>query len=157
MTSGPIPGINRRRTLTGVAAVAAGLPILAACGEDEAGSTGGSGEDTGTPSPSGSESGSGGSAGAVVASTADIEVGGAVFIEDPSIVITQPEEGEFHAFSRTCTHQKCPVTDIQDGKIHCSCHQSLFDMTTGENVGGPAPSPLSEVEITVDGDSITLA
>ncbi len=49
------------------------------------------------------------------------------------------------------------MTDIVDGKIHCSCHGSLFDMRTGDNVGGPAPAPLAEVSITVEGDNITLA
>ena len=143
-----------RRRLTATASAGLALPVLAACGSDDSGT----GSDSST---SGSGSGSGGessaSVGTTLARTSDVEVGGAVFLDEPSVVITQPEEGEFKAFSRTCTHQKCPVTDIVDDQIHCSCHGSLFDMTTGENVGGPAPSPLDEVAITVDGDSITLA
>ena len=140
--------VSRRRFAT-TASAGLALPVLAACGSDDSG--------TATDSSSSSGGGSSPTPGTVLTSTSDVEVGGAVFLEEPSVVITQPAEGEFKAFSRTCTHQKCPVTDIVDGKIHCSCHGSLFDMTTGDNVGGPAPSPLAEVSITVEGDNITLA
>ena len=30
-------------------------------------------------------------------------------------------------------------------------------MTTGQNVGGPAPSPLTEIDITVEGSDIVEA
>jgi Rieske Fe-S protein len=143
-----------RRRVTAIATAGLALPVLAACGSGDSGS----GSDS---SSSGSDTGAAGgdspTPGTVLTSTSDVEVGGAVFLDEPSVVITQPEKGEFKAFSRTCTHQQCPVTDIVDGQIHCSCHGSLFDMTTGDNVGGPAPSPLAKVSITVEGDNITLA
>lgn len=155
----PNEGLDRRHALFGVAAVGVGLPVLAACGGDDESS--GTPADTAADTPSGSVQ----SAGATLARTSDVEVGGAVFLaEDESggvssagVVITQPTAGEFHAFDRTCTHQMCPVTDIRDGQIHCDCHQSLYSMTTGDNESGPAPSPLTELEITVENDTISLA
>jgi Rieske Fe-S protein len=46
------------------------------------------------------------------------------------------------------------VTDLQDGDIHCACHNSLFSATDGSPVGGPAPSPLAELPIKVEGGAI---
>jgi Rieske Fe-S protein len=139
-------GISRRQALAGAAVVGVGAPLLAAC----------SGSDNTTAKDSGSSAGSssGGGAGQPLALTKDVAVGGAVFIKSPSVVITQPTEGDFHAFDRTCTHQGCPVGDIVDGNIHCACHNSMFSMTDGSPVSGPAPSPLATVAITVKGGDI---
>ncbi len=156
-------GVRRRTMMTGLAVAGVGVPLLAACGGDgettdasdpssPAGSTP-AGDDSSAPA-----SGDSGAAGDALASTEDIEVGGAVFLDEPSVVITQPAEGEFHAFNRACTHQGCPVADIVDGKIHCNCHGSLFSMTDGVPVpGSQATQPLATVEITVEGDQILPA
>lgn len=146
-------GASRRILLLGVAAGTVAAPVLAACGgSGDTGSTGGSGgtDTSGT-------SGGTGAAGEVLAKTTDISVGGAVFLDSPSVVITQPAKGDFHAFSRTCTHAHCPVAKITDGKIECTCHGSLYDMTTGANVGGPAPAPLTVIDIKVKGTDIVEA
>jgi len=140
-----------RRHALGAAMAGAAVPALAACGSD--GSPSSTATDTGSPtggttSPSGP---------VVLAKTSDVPVGGATFIESPSVVVTQPTAGDYHAFDRTCTHRGCPVQDIVDGKIHCPCHGSLYDMATGQNVGGPAPSPLTTIEITVEGSDIVEA
>lgn len=155
-------GLGRRTVLTGVAVAGVGLPLLAACGGDDEGAS--AGTDTGSAeesspaaedsSPAGEDSGAGGDA---LAATADVAVGGAVFLDEPSVVITQPTEGEFHAFDRACTHQGCPVVDLVDGNIHCNCHGSMFSATDGSVVQGPANAPLTTVDITVDGDQILPA
>lgn len=134
-------GISRRRTLTGAAAVGVGAPLLAACGSDD----GGSEEATEPDVPSGEALGS----------TADVPVGGGAIYADQEIVVTQPTEGDFKAFSAICTHQQCLVTAVEDGTIDCSCHGSKFSIEDGSVSGGPASSPLPAVEITVDGDQIT--
>ena len=161
MTSAPNPGINRRRTLIGAAAVVAGVPVLAACGEDEpasGGSTSGTDTESSSPSPSASESSSAAEGGAAaLASTADVPVGGCFVVGAAKVVITQPSEGDFRAFSAVCTHQGCPVSSSSDGVIPCNCHGSTFALEDGAVLDGPATRPLEAVEITVDGDAITMA
>lgn len=152
-------GLSRRTVMAGVAVAGVGTGLLAACGSDteatDPEATDSPGTDSSSPS-SGEESSPAGG-GDALASTADVAVGGAVFLEDPSVVITQPTEGDFHAFNRACTHQGCPVVDIVDGNIHCSCHGSMFSMTDGAAVQGPATQPLTVVDITVEGDQILPA
>jgi Rieske Fe-S protein len=72
-------------------------------------------------------------------------------------VITQPKAGDFKAFSTACTHQGCAVNEVVDGTINCPCHGSKFSVTDGEPTDGPANKALPEKQITVDGESITLA
>jgi len=145
-----------RRTVTGLATAGLSLPILAACGDDgdtASDPAGGSASDPAAPETSG---GGGGSADAL-ASTSDIEVGGGTIFADEQVVVTQPSEGEFKAFNTTCTHQGCPVQSVSDGTINCTCHGSMFSIEDGSPQGGPAISPLEEVAISVEGDSIVLA
>ncbi len=162
----PTPADVTRRTMlrtAGVTAVA--VPVLAACGDEEPDTSGGpsapQGSDTpGTPSGSPSASGSptdGGGGADVLAKASDVEVGGALFLSDDQLVITQPAAGEFSAFDTTCTHQQCAVSSVSDGKILCPCHGSMYDLATGKNVGGPAPAPLTKIDIAVEGDNIVKA
>lgn len=141
--------LSRRQALTGAAVVGVSLPVLAACSGDDTQAK----DTTGSPSPSDSAGTSGGGGSHALVATADVEVGGAAFLDSPSVVVTQPTAGDFHAFDRACTHQGCPVQDLVDGNIHCACHNSLFSPVDGSPVGGPAPSPLKPFAITVkDGE-----
>lgn len=137
-----IDGITRRKTLTGAAAVGVGAPLLAACGGDD------SGDDTATEAPA---------AGEELGSTSEVPVGGGKVFGDQKIVVTQPTDGDFKAFSAVCTHQSCLVSQIADGTIDCLCHGSRFSDQDGSVVNGPATSGLSEVTIKVDGDTISTA
>ncbi|HET7736245.1 MAG TPA: Rieske (2Fe-2S) protein [Nocardioidaceae bacterium] len=153
-----------RRVVLGAVAAA---PLAAACGAEEDPPSRGALGETPTPTPTESPSGAPSKRpkppAVVLAQTDDVPVGGALFIDSAEVpgeavtngvVVTQPSAGDFRAFSRDCTHNHCAVADLQDGKIHCPCHDSLYDLATGENVGGPAPAPLSKVAIRVKGDQI---
>lgn len=142
--------INRRRALAGSAAIAVGVPVLAACASDT--STAEDRTDTG----SGSTGGSGGG-GEALASAADVPVGGCFVVSGAKVVLTQPTEGDFKAFTAVCTHQGCLVESSTEGDIPCPCHSSKFKLDDGSPISGPASAPLAAVEITVSGDSITLA
>ncbi|MFD4373103.1 Rieske (2Fe-2S) protein [Streptomyces sp. NPDC058486] len=98
-----------------------------------------------------------GPAGTPLASTSEIPVGGGTVFADRKVVVTQPTEGEFKAFSAICTHQGCTVNKVADGTIDCPCHGSKFAITDGAVKAGPAPRPLPAEEITVSGETITLA
>lgn len=95
--------------------------------------------------------------GTELTATSEVPVGGGVILGDQKIVVTQPTEGEFMAFTAVCTHQGNTVTSVEDGVIECSFHGSSYSAETGEVEGGPAPSPLAEVAIKVDGDQIVAA
>lgn len=159
LVSGPA-----RRTVV-AAAGAAGLAVaLTACGgsDDSSGSSADSTAPGGsTDNNEASGNGSGGEsdapAGAALASTADIPEGGGKVFVDSKVVVTQPTAGEFKAFSATCTHQGCAVKSVADGVINCPCHNSNFSIADGSVQSGPATKPLPAMEITVSGDSITLA
>jgi nitrite reductase/ring-hydroxylating ferredoxin subunit len=90
----------------------------------------------------------------LLATTAQVPVGGGKIIDGPNVVITQPVAGTFKGFSAVCTHQGCIVSTIANGTIDCPCHGSKFSIKDGSVVNGPAPSPLPPVTITVQGTSI---
>ena len=93
----------------------------------------------------------------VLASTADIPVGGGKILADKKIVITQPQAGSFEAFTAVCTHQGCIVGTVSGGTINCPCHGSKFSIANGSVVNGPATSPLAPVSVKVQGTSIVQA
>lgn len=96
-------------------------------------------------------------AGAELATTSEIPVGGGIILTEQKIVITQPTEGDFQAFTAVCTHQGLLVTSVENGTILCDNHGSSYDATSGDPKGGPATGPLASVEITVDDDKILAA
>ncbi|WP_343041616.1 Rieske (2Fe-2S) protein [Streptomyces typhae] len=96
-------------------------------------------------------------AGPELAKTSDIPVGGGKVLGDEKVVVTQPAEGDFKAFSSVCTHQGCTVRDVDGGTINCPCHGSRFRVADGAVAGGPAPRPLPQRAIDVSGNSIRLA
>lgn len=93
----------------------------------------------------------------VLVAAAEVPVGAGVVLAAEGVVVTQPSDGEFKAYSSTCTHEGCPVSDVADGLIRCPCHGSRFHIDDGSVANGPAVSPLPEVAIAVDGDRIIRA
>ncbi|MGC9665759.1 Rieske (2Fe-2S) protein [Planosporangium sp. 12N6] len=154
---------TRRSVLAGAAGIGAAA-VLAACGTDDAESSG-SGVNGGTngnagqaaPTTPGQQTGGQPAGGTALAKTSEIPVGGGKIFKDKDIVITQPTAGQFKAFSATCTHQGCPVTTVANGTINCNCHNSKFSVSDGSVTGGPAKAPLEAKNVTVQGDSVTLA
>ncbi|MEV7795750.1 Rieske (2Fe-2S) protein [Streptomyces sp. NPDC087512] len=102
-------------------------------------------------------SSSGAAPGRELTRTEDVPVGGGRVLAEEGIVVTQPEPGEFKAFSAVCTHQGCTVTDVSGGTINCVCHDSRFRIADGAVERGPATGPLPERPITVEGNSVRPA
>ncbi|HLU32456.1 MAG TPA: Rieske (2Fe-2S) protein [Natronosporangium sp.] len=159
----------RRAVLTGVAGVAgvsvvgAGAAgVLAGCQASETPVGGRDRRDDGGAAPAG-DGERADAAGAPVASTADVAVGGGLILPDQDLVVTQPTEGEFKGFRATCTHLGCKVESISDGKIICPCHNSEFSIVDGSVVraaDGLTPDqqdPLPAAPIAVEGEDILLA
>ena len=143
-------GLSRRHAIGAATLVGVGVPVLAACGSDD---SPGTATDTGSPtSPTtGASSPSGG-----LTTTADIPVGGGVIFPNDGVVVTQPESGTFHGFTILCTHQGCTVTTVSS-TINCPCHGSQYSIEDGSVVAGPAPAPLTVVNLTIKGNEISKA
>ncbi|WP_377272296.1 Rieske (2Fe-2S) protein [Peterkaempfera sp. SMS 1(5)a] len=158
----PQNGLPRRTAvLAGVGLAAA---LTAGCASHGGSSTAvapaaGGAADAGRPS-SPAAGGSGGTAGAAggqaLVKTSEVPVGGGVVV-DQKYVVTQPQQGQFKAFSAICTHAGCPVSSVSGGTINCPCHGSKFHVADGSVANGPAPAPLAAQNITVSGDSVHLA
>jgi Rieske Fe-S protein len=157
----PLP---TRRTLLRGAAVAGVAAIsgvsLAGCGGDEA-TTAGGGTTTAPAAPAetsapASPPAAGGGAGAGLAKTSEIPVGGGKIFQTEKVVVTQPTAGEFKAFSAVCTHQACTVASVSGGTINCACHGSKFSIADGSVKNGPAQRPLPAKTATVNGQDITV-
>jgi Rieske Fe-S protein len=141
---------TRRAVLLATGATGA-VAFVAACG--------GGGDDNGstsTSSPTGQETAGRETAGQELASTDEIPVGGGKIFKEEEVVVTQPEQGRFKAFSAICTHQRCTVASVSDGTINCVCHGSKFRIADGSVAHGPATRPLPAEQITVEGDSVRL-
>ncbi|MFI1766518.1 Rieske (2Fe-2S) protein [Streptomyces sp. NPDC020800] len=94
--------------------------------------------------------------GKVLTSTNDVPEGGGKVFAAQKVVVTQPQKGQFKAFSAICTHMGCTVNRVADGTIDCPCHGSKYRITDGSVVHGPAPRPLPPKTIKVEGNSIRL-
>ncbi|MFD7245312.1 Rieske (2Fe-2S) protein [Streptomyces massasporeus] len=139
-----------RRTVLLATGATGATALVAACGGggDDSGST-----STQSPTDGGATSGP---AGEVLADIGEIPVGGGKIFKDEEVVVTQPEQGQFKAFSAICTHQRCLVSTVSDGTINCPCHGSKFKIADGAVAHGPATRPLPAEKITVEGNSVRL-
>ncbi len=135
--------LDRRTVLRGAGAVGvavAVVPVLAACGSGSEGSAGSGGDS--------------GAATSVTVATASVPVGGGA-IQD-KVVVTQPVEGDFKAFSAICPHQGCSVDAVKDDVISCPCHGSKFSALDGAKISGPATTGLSAMVATVSGANVVV-
>lgn len=136
-TSDAVPSLARRRLLAGGVG-AAGIALLAGCGEEEAAP--GSGQATGTD----------------LGPASSIEIGSGVVFTAEKVVVTQPTKGEFRAFDTTCTHAGCPVAAVTS-TINCPCHGSQFSLEDGSAVTGPATEPLTPKAVAVEDGSLRVS
>ncbi|WP_231388798.1 Rieske (2Fe-2S) protein [Marmoricola sp. URHB0036] len=135
-------GASRRAVVGGVVGLGVGVPLLAACGS-------GSGD--------GGSGGTSTTASGPIGKADEVPVGGGKIFAADKVVVTQPTEGAYKAFSAVCTHQGCVVAEIKGQDIDCTCHGSKFSITDGSVVQGPATKPLEALKVTVKGGEISVA
>ena len=100
----------------------------------------------------------------MLAATSDIGVGEAIPVlvgeANVAVILSQPTQGTFRAFSAVCTHQGCnvnpPAADAPH-ILHCPCHGSEFDTYTGAVLKGPAEQDLPEFPVRVEGGNVVAA
>jgi nitrite reductase/ring-hydroxylating ferredoxin subunit len=68
-------------------------------------------------------------------------------------------DGEFFAFPDSCTHEECPLSEGElDGHVViCDCHGGMFDIRTGEPVGGPVYVALRTFRVIRAGTDLNVA
>jgi len=148
MSNHPVDRRTLIRTAGALGIGVVGAGALTGCGSGGGGDNGGAG----------GSGGGGATAAPITVPVSSVPVGGGTILSDKLVVVTQPTAGQFKAFSARCTHQGCPVTRVENGKISCPCHDSQFDITTGAPTPeSPAKSPLDAKTATVSGDTITVA
>ena len=156
----PARALTRRNVLRGLGVGGLALPVLAACGGGSEPSASPGNSDPSSGGSGGEGSGGTGSGGTESGGTSipvsDVPVGGGTILAAEMVVVTQPEEGDFKAFSARCTHQGCPVQTVEDGLIGCNCHGSRFSIEDGSVASGPAPSPLESLSVSVEGDEVVV-
>lgn len=150
---------DRRSVLRGMSVVAA-AGGLAACssGDKEAVKT--------TASELGSKVSSGASEASKTVSSAvgdgasipvsKVPVGSGYVDAVKRVVVSQPTEGQFKAFSTICTHKSCPMTRVDGDAIVCACHGSAFSLADGSVLNGPAEKPLEEKKVTAEGENLSV-
>lgn len=135
--------INRRAVLA-TSLAATSTIALASCASEE------------TTSPT--EEPSQAPAGEILLGTADeipVGTGKKVQVDDSlTILVTHPTEGNFRAFSATCTHSGCIVSGVQEGQIACACHGARFNTDSGEPESGPARRALGKITVEVRGNEL---
>ena len=90
-----------------------------------------------------------------IARVDDIPVGGSLVFgyptrEEQRVLIRLGEE-RLVAYDQKCTHLLCPVFPrVEEGVLHCPCHNGYFDLADGRPIAGPPRRPLPLVELEVD-------
>jgi nitrite reductase/ring-hydroxylating ferredoxin subunit len=89
-----------------------------------------------------------------VARLTDLPVGGALLFDYPepraTRVLARLDERTLVAYAQQCTHLTCPViARPEEGRLHCPCHEGVFDLATGRPLAGPPRRPLPRVTLEV--------
>jgi cytochrome b6-f complex iron-sulfur subunit len=94
-----------------------------------------------------------------VGTTADypVGVGHVVPVNDQPVIVINTNQG-MRAYSAICTHLGCVVEWDQERQfILCPCHDGRFNAINGAIISGPVPTPLPQLEVTVEGDAIYVS
>jgi cytochrome b6-f complex iron-sulfur subunit len=75
----------------------------------------------------------------------------------PALLIHH-KDGEWVALDAVCTHYGCTVQfEADKTRIHCACHDGVYDPRTGKNVSGPPPQPLKPYKVKLVENSIIVS
>ena len=94
-----------------------------------------------------------------IAAVDAIPIGGVLTFAYPGpqdeCVLVRTGSDTFVAYSQKCTHLSCAVRPrVEEGMVHCPCHEGLFDLRSGRPIAGPPRRPLALVHLQVQGGAI---
>jgi nitrite reductase/ring-hydroxylating ferredoxin subunit len=96
-----------------------------------------------------------------VAKVDDVPPGSATVVDVKGIEVALINSGgEYYAIGNECTHAGGSLGEgdlVEENQIECPLHGSVFDVTTGEVVNGPADEPVPSYEVKVDNGVISVA
>ncbi|UQA91176.1 Rieske (2Fe-2S) protein [Streptomyces halobius] len=86
----------------------------------------------------------------------DFPVGEAVRRElgEVALLVFREPGGRIHVLAERCSHLSGPLSggEIADGCVECPWHGSVFRLSDGANVRGPATAPQPSFQVSVDAD-----
>ncbi|MFM9373385.1 Rieske 2Fe-2S domain-containing protein [Streptomyces sp. Da 82-17] len=86
----------------------------------------------------------------------DYPVGEAVRrdVGDVPVLVFREQDGRLRVIAGRCSHLAGPLWDgdVEDGCVRCPWHGSVFRLSDGWNVQGPATAPQPSFEVRVDDD-----
>jgi nitrite reductase/ring-hydroxylating ferredoxin subunit len=94
-----------------------------------------------------------------VAALDELPVGGVLTFAYPGphddCVLVRVAEDVLVAYGQKCTHLSCAVRpQVDQGVIHCPCHEGYFELGSGRPVAGPPRRPLPRVHLEVRGNQV---
>ncbi len=94
-----------------------------------------------------------------VAEVDELPVGGAKTFTYPEggtpKLLVRTGLSSFVAYDQQCTHLQCPVVPaVEQGKLHCPCHNGWFDLRTGNPISGPPTRRLPRVSLEVHDERV---
>jgi nitrite reductase/ring-hydroxylating ferredoxin subunit len=94
-----------------------------------------------------------------IATLRELPVGAAMVFTYPGpqdrCLLIRPDEQTLVAYSQNCTHLSCAVVPrVEEGVLHCPCHEGYFDLLTGRNIAGPPPRPLPKIVLEIVADEV---
>jgi 3-phenylpropionate/trans-cinnamate dioxygenase ferredoxin component len=96
-----------------------------------------------------------------VAKVDDVPPGSATVVDVKGIDVALINSGgQFYAIGNECTHAGGSLGEgelVEENQIECPLHGSVFDITSGEVVVGPADEPVPSFDVKVENGIISVA
>ncbi len=92
-------------------------------------------------------------------SLSDVPEEGALRVEmSRTAVCIARSGGEVFAIGYRCSHADVSLSEgeVEDGKIECWLHGSMFDLRTGQPTGLPANRPVPTYPVKIEGDDVLV-
>ncbi|WP_189980576.1 Rieske (2Fe-2S) protein [Streptomyces capoamus] len=79
-------------------------------------------------------------------------------VQDVPVLIVRDDDGTLRALADRCSHLAGPLSEgtVADGCVRCPWHGSVFRLSDGWNVSGPATAPQPAFETRVTGGQVEI-